>query len=61
MSKFGVAHVVLAVLGVERRGVAATTDYEVCVLSLMSAETIASENVGILTCGDQFRSRLCER
>jgi len=37
--------------------VAASMDGDVCVLSLMSAETMTSGNVGIHTCCALFRSR----
>ena len=40
---------VTGVLGVEGRGVAASMDYDACVLSFMSAGTMTSGNVG-LTC-----------
>ena len=45
-----------------RRGgeVAASMDSDVCVLSFMSAETMSSGNVVILTSGALFQSRLNE-
>ena len=39
-------------------GVAASMDYDVCVLSFVSVETMTSGNVEILTCRALFRSRL---
>ena len=43
-------YVLLAVLGAEVRGVAASIDYDVYVLSFVSAVTMTSGNVGYVLC-----------
>ena len=57
VSRLGWYYVVLSVLGVERRGVAVSMNYDVC-LNFMRGEARTSENAG-LTCHALFRPKLC--